>query len=177
MGIYLATYDKSKALLQSNYNLKPGSFQNAILSGIIAEATSSILFVPMEVIKEKLQVSNLRPIECIRNIYSLHGIPGFYRGFLLTMSVYIPYSCAYFTSYEQFKSILKRDTFGYNLIAAFMAAVVAAGISNPMDVVHTRVQVLTTVNTSTVIRNIWKYEGYYGFLKGSVARMLWAGTI
>ena len=173
MGIYLASYDFSKEYL-TRFDLDQGSFANATISGCFAEALSGALFVPMEVIKEKLQVSNHKPIPLIKSVYNQYGLYGFYRGFFLTMAVYLPYSTTYFVSYEKLKTISKNDSFTSHLGCAFIAASLAAIVSNPMDVVHTRVQIRTVDSTSNVIKEIITQDGWKGFTKGMLPRITWA---
>ncbi|KAJ3306286.1 hypothetical protein HDV03_000208 [Kappamyces sp. JEL0829] len=159
-GIYLVAYDKTRDFLSKTWGLSPHGFICASLSGITAEALAGVIFVPMEVIKEKLQVHNSKQTAAamITNVYRQHGAYGFYRGYALTMSVYVPYSVAYFVCYEKLRSFVERKTpggqpisFHTNLLISGFCAGIASAISNPMDVVHTRVQVATSPST-------WKRE-------------------
>jgi hypothetical protein len=184
MAIYLSSYDQSKDVISRHTDWAPNGFGTSIISGIIAEAASGVLFVPMEVLKEKLQVSrtNQTVFQLISSLYKSHGLYGFYRGFGLTMSVYVPYSVTYFVTYEKLKTFfLERDprvenlSFGTHLGCAFVSAALGAAVSNPMDVVHTRAQIATTIPTKTIIRDMYYREGgLRPFGKGLMARVLWA---
>ncbi|ORZ33694.1 mitochondrial carrier domain-containing protein [Catenaria anguillulae PL171] len=105
-----------------------------------------------------------------RKIYQREGLIGFFKGYWLSLTVFIPYSIAYFVAYEQLKSTwlstfpppqLSAPTspiestststtatptapplplYGYLLCAAVSGAL-AAAVSNPLDRVKTIVQV------------------------------------
>ncbi|KAF9549993.1 hypothetical protein EC957_002054 [Mortierella hygrophila] len=98
-----------------------------------------------------------------RQIYQHEGFLGFYRGYFITLGVFVPYSMIYFAAYEQLKDMAwrklhssKRDKnnrlAGQNpqeehvlpffaiMGCAAVACGIAAGISNIVDVVKTRWQ-------------------------------------
>jgi hypothetical protein len=182
-GVYLSIYDKAKSYFATEYALHRNGFACATLSGIIAETCSCLFFVPMEVIKEKLQVNSKisSAASMISTIYQKHGLYGFYRGFFLT--VYLPYSVTYFVSYEHIKaaaltipSYNDRENLPFvaNLGIAGLCAGFASAITNPLDIVHTRVQVETNASTWKVIRNLYTNEGgFRAFGKGLIPRVLW----
>jgi Mitochondrial carrier protein len=126
------------------------------------------------VIKEKLQVSNHKPINLIKSVYNKHGLYGFYRGFMLTMAVYVPFSTTYFVCYEKLKSLSDKNSFSSNLGYAFISASLAAIVSNPMDVIHTRVQIRTVVSARDIVKEIIRDDGWKGFGRGMGSRVLWA---
>lgn len=180
MGLYLTTYDESKRIC-STYGLREGGFACSVVSGIAAELLSGVLFVPMEVVKKKLQVeSAMKASSLIKAVYKKHGFYGFYRGYGLNMGIYIPYSVTYFTVYEMLKieskSLTKSEgSFILNLSCAFVAAGMAGAVSNPLDVISTRVQIATDVSTFAVIKDMYVLEGgLRPFAKGIIARVVWA---
>ncbi len=78
-----------------------------------AETVACILFVPIDVIKERLQVqSTLRTykyegdIDAIRVIARTEGIRGLYKAYPATVLSFGPYSALNFLFYEKFKGLL-----------------------------------------------------------------------
>eukprot|EP00850_Spirogloea_muscicola_P002126 SM000008S22215 [mRNA] locus=s8:413703:416048:- [translate_table: standard] len=70
----------------------------------------------------------------------------------------------------------------YELAASFGSSSFAAAISNPMDVVKTRLQVQGRSNTASATAyssaldaaaSIWRQEGAAGFARGASSRVLW----
>jgi solute carrier family 25 S-adenosylmethionine transporter 26 len=94
----------------------------------------------MEVIKNKLQINpQLSTLNLSRYIYSKEGIRGFYRGYLLSQLVFVPYTITFFVSYEY----LKKSWVNYNshdigfggyLACASLSATLAGAVTNPLDV-------------------------------------------
>ncbi|KAG0348506.1 hypothetical protein BG004_005026 [Podila humilis] len=111
------------------------SVANHMASAGIAEICSGLFWTPMEVLKQKQQAENLskqrvvdprlqqqqklqntvqpatatrlrtKTMDLARKIYRQEGLLGFYRGYFITLGVFIPYSMLYFASYEQLKSM------------------------------------------------------------------------
>jgi hypothetical protein len=134
----------------------------------------------MEVIKQKLQVSKSRSdtIPLLKDTWNKYGIRGFYRGYFLGQAVFIPYTIAYFVSYEQmklrWKAYSNSDTIPFNiyLISSSISAAIAGAISNPIDVVKCRVQV-SNKRTVDILKQLYNDHGIQGFTKGLGARILW----
>lgn len=80
-------------------------------SGIGAEAISCIFFVPVDVIKERLQVTqsigNFNPyrgsFHALKTIFKEEGLRGMYKGYAATVLSYGPFSALYFLFYERVK--------------------------------------------------------------------------
>ncbi|KAJ1547818.1 hypothetical protein HK096_010883 [Nowakowskiella sp. JEL0078] len=213
MSLYLTTYDQLKNSISNsqfaNLFLTSGgsrrSEDNMIvhaLAGASAEIVSGLFWTPMEVIKNKLQISgNLTSLGIVESrrekinarnlaidIYKKEGLHGFFRGYWLGLAVFIPYTVVYFTTYEQLKFqsqryINKRSKLNYQIPLPFYVYVscsacsgmVAGAISNAFDVVKTRRQTSLSIEkkTKTIVAEIWNQSGWKGFTKGLTARVLW----
>ncbi|KAG0303413.1 hypothetical protein BGZ98_006688 [Dissophora globulifera] len=135
-------------------------------------------------------------MELARRIYRQEGLLGFYRGYFITLGVFVPYSMVYFATYEQLKESAWRQrilptTTGTNtrqegalpfltiVACAAVAAGFAGGISNIVDVVKTRWQIsvlaTTEENSSTrnIVRHMLRQGGLGSFTQGMGARVLW----
>lgn len=81
--------------------------------GIFAEAISCLIFVPVDVIKERRQVqSNLQKyhydsdIDAVRKVLKVEGIRGLYRAYGATVMSFGPFSAFYFMFYETLKGFV-----------------------------------------------------------------------
>ncbi|KAF9185273.1 hypothetical protein BGZ51_002748 [Haplosporangium sp. Z 767] len=137
----------------------------------------------------------IKTLDLVRRIYHQEGLLGFYRGYFITLGVFVPYSMIYFATYEQLKEMAWRkiyrtdpnrihvheDTLPFLTIVACasVACGVAAGTSNMVDVVKTRWQtsILSTTkeNSSTrmIASSLFRQGGLASFTRGMGARILW----
>lgn len=115
--LYLTTYEESKGFLNSYYKNTP-SFLIHFGAGMMAETLSCLFWVPIDVIKERLQVQNnntsiknngyKNTSHAIRSIWKGEGIRGIYKGYGATLLSFGPFSALYFLFYEKFKEKAQR---------------------------------------------------------------------
>lgn len=122
--IYLTSYDIVKASLAKQPVFDGSPFLTYLTAGMIAEALCCIVFVPVDVIKERLQVQfNDRSAERLASPNQLNserknvtnyqssfdalikigkeeGFRGIYKGYGATLLSYGPFSAFYFLFYE-----------------------------------------------------------------------------
>lgn len=175
-ALYLGGYEKFKDLY-SNYFHNPNYVQ--FLSGFSAEAISCILWVPMDVLKERLQVQKeMNQSKAIFQNIQKQGIKALYKGYWITLGTFGPNSALYFLCYEFFKKNVFKDnvTFYNTLLAATFSNGIAAFITNPLDLIKVRYQVYPEKYTSfyNTFQMIYKYEGFGGFWKGVGPRLLYS---
>ena len=164
--LYLSSYDTCKDLLIKNsYFMAANPFVSYLCSGMIAEACSCLVFVPVDVIKERLQVkirisSSFAPsnketapmyrgsYDAMRQIFRHEGLKGLYKGYGVTLLAYGPFSAIYFLSYEYLKkAVVDRrssssdPSFGEALLCSAAAGAFASFTTNPLDLVKLRMQV------------------------------------
>lgn len=111
LSVYLTAYDLSKDAIARRFpHLGSDSVFNHMASAVVAEVSSGLFWTPMEVLKSKQQVENLsrirasgsaaaptaalghKPIgtwELARRIYHQEGLQGFYRGYFITLGVFV----------------------------------------------------------------------------------------
>lgn len=84
----------------------------------------------------------------IKRVYREEGWMGFFKGYLISLWVYIPHSIIYFMVYEIMKQQCLRQwhevkdiPFWAFLVCSGVAASLGAAFSNPMDILKTRIQV------------------------------------
>ncbi|KAF9159834.1 hypothetical protein DFQ26_006134 [Actinomortierella ambigua] len=141
--------------------------------------------------------SSFKPIgtlQLAKRIYQHEGLLGFYRGYFITLGVFVPYSIMYFTTYEELKALAlqqQRTKYPKSLedpqhplpfmsvaACAAVSCAIAASVSNVIDVVKTRWQVSVLsqeqLSVTQIIRRMLKQEGgLRSFTRGMGARVLW----
>ncbi|KAA8498969.1 putative S-adenosylmethionine carrier 2, chloroplastic [Porphyridium purpureum] len=158
----------------------------AAASGNIA---SSFIFVPKEVIKQRLQ-SNYAPnvFAVVRKLYAELGFVGFYAGYLATLFRNVPSNALKFVLYEEAKRLLfirhgKRQDATTQLspvehvVAGAFAGMISSSITTPMDVCKTKFATGTNGLSRSVpalLVRIFREEGIAGLYVGSTSRILWA---
>ena len=190
--LYFTSYELSKQKLLEYSLFKNNAFLAYFASGMIAETVSCLFFVPIDVIKERLQVqSNLRGYNYTSGLNALQvitkgeGILGLYRAFGATLSSFGPFSALYFMMYEYCKQYLvgekKEIDFFQSLLCAGVAGSAAAWITNPLDIAKVRMQVVRSTGSSRFpyknmfhgIYLIFTQEGPRALFQGSLARILY----
>eukprot|EP00970_Alexandrium_tamarense_P011326 scaffold2449_cov188-Alexandrium_tamarense.AAC.24 len=88
-------------------------------SGVLAEAVACIIYVPVDVIKERMQVQQRVPtaathatqntqytgsLDAFQKIVKTEGMTGIYRGYGATLASFGPFSALYFMFYERCKA-------------------------------------------------------------------------
>lgn len=110
-----SSYDSYKASLSTS-PLPPSMIH--LSGGIFAEIIACIIYVPVDVTKERLQISTLsskkvykNSLDCFKNILANEGLMGIYKGYFGTVLSFGPFSGLYFLGYEFLKKEVKsRNT-------------------------------------------------------------------
>ena len=140
-------------------------------AGLGAQLTGSLAWVPMEVIKEKLMIQGQletkikygSSLELVQKVISTEGIYGLYRGFWMQQLTYGPLNGLAIMFTNMFKPHLPKEYEG-TVAGNFMCALVGYGgaglVTNPFDVVKTRVQVQMSNP------EMFNYEGSHELMRG-----------
>nr|KAJ3420608.1 hypothetical protein HK105_005477 [Polyrhizophydium stewartii] len=156
---YFASYEILKAEL-INSGLNPGA--SYFLAGGAGDIVASVLYVPSEVLKTRLQLQghfnnpyslsahNYRgTFDALSTTLQKRGIRGLYHGWGATLLRDVPFTAIQFTLYETLKaSIVKHRLNGdasnltaqHDMFAGGVAGVVAGAVTTPMDVIKTYLQ-------------------------------------
>lgn len=155
-ALYFGTYDVLKSTFQESP--LPQSITH-LLSGFGAELVSCVVFVPIDVVKERMQIQHGTSVnyyssnwDAFRKIWRAEGFRGFYRGYGATLASYGPFSALYFALYEKCKAVahvklgaLPDSTeplpFGWQISAACAAGAGASVATSPLDLAKLRLQV------------------------------------
>ncbi len=117
--LYFTTYEIVKSRLESQTHSNAAVH---LTGGLIAEAVSCVLYVPIDVVKERMQIQHVPSVavksssqdvyytsgsHAIRSIVQTEGIIGLYRGYGATVMSFGPYSGLMFAFYEVLKGRLE----------------------------------------------------------------------
>ena len=152
--------------------------------------------VPQEVIKQRL-VTNIYPTfaAAVSSIWKEEGLRGFYSAWQPTMARNVPFVAITFTTMDVFKTLLLRKggspkkelTTLQNVAIGMSAALVAGCITQPVDVIKTRLMTQAASNQApytsavdcflTILRTEGPATFYSGFLQRSTYMcLLWGMT-
>lgn len=202
--LYFTSYELSKTEMLSRVQ-QPNPLISSVIhlaAGFVAEAASCVLWVPIDVIKVRMQVQKesssrlyTNALHAVRQIVRNEGIRSLYRGYGATLATFGPFSGLYFVFYEKLKSQAAATTLSSAnsslsssslIICASGAAAAASLLTSPLDLVRLRMQVSQEIETSndrskfnyksvlTGLSSIINEEGFRGLFRGALARVAFA---
>lgn len=180
VGVYEPVKKKLLEILPDNYNAIAH-----LLAGTAGGATASLVRVPTEVVKQRMQTGQFANApDAVRCIVAKEGARGLYAGYGSFLLRDLPFDAIQFCIYEQlrigYKLVAKRDLYDPEnaLIGAFAGAVTGA-ITTPLDVIKTRLMVQGTSKqykgVFDCVQKIVQEEGASTLTKGIGPRVLWIG--
>jgi len=160
---YLCGYDYAKEKI-SKTNPKLPEFAVHLCGGLLAEIFACIIYVPVDVIKERLQVQSNSgssdlykgSFDALQKILRQEGLGGIYKGYGATILSFGPYSALYFLFYERMKEFsrgyLRRNDvendetrtelpFQHTIMCSATAGAAASWITSPLDMAKLRLQI------------------------------------
>jgi len=205
----MSAMKSSSSYDERNNNTLPliASISGGLAGGLAAMASQSII-VPMDVISQRQMVmdTSLYKVEgsafkIMRNIVKIEGYGGFYKGFGMSLFTSLPVGTLWWATYSGCHQMLQNlDVFKstndesshmnevYRLsiqgmkqiIAGGSAAIVAASLTQPLDVVRTRLQVGNYANSSAIVNatytsicsDLYTSDGLRGFFRGVTPRVI-----
>lgn len=187
LSLYLSCYEYVKSSLDTWKIawLAHDALLNHAISGCFAELSAGLFFTPMEVIKSQLQIMNtqqyITTISLAQRIARNEGLAGFYRGYWITIAVFLPHTVTYFIIYERLKSywLPEDQTFMVYLFCSAVASAFGIIVSTPLDIIKTRWQVSAEESTYKVgplkiAQNMWQHEGgFKAFTQSMLIRIAW----
>lgn len=189
LTVYLSCYELVKNYLDTSFSvswLQRNALLNHAISGCFAEISAGLFFTPMEVIKSQLQIltnaqRDTTTILLAKNIAQEEGPLGFYRGYWMTIAVFLPHTVTYFVVYEQLKVLwtVEEQTFLVYLFCSAVASTSGVVVSTPLDIIKTRWQVSAQEHAyqggpMKIAQLMWQNEGgFKAFTKGMWIRIAW----
>ncbi|GKY92413.1 hypothetical protein MPSEU_000211900 [Mayamaea pseudoterrestris] len=122
--LYLSTYEIAKERLlcarasQSDDMVGLPDWAVHLASGMLAETIACVVYVPVDVIKERMQVQQRlhqqgnvyykNTVDAMKQISQTEGLRGLYRGYAATLMSFGPFSALYFVFYERCKMLARE---------------------------------------------------------------------
>lgn len=207
-ALYFGMYEAAKRALHARFlrPSEPGAPTRRLalncLSAAAGNVASSVLFVPKEVIKQRLQ-TGLSPSvpAAVASLVAGGGVRALYRGYGVTLARNIPSAVLKFSLYEEAKVALRRRKAAAaadaaavvgpgeatvrsrlrwsgldHVICGAVAGAAASGLTTPLDVVKTRFAVLGGDGRGAwaVARSVVAEGGVGGLFAGVQPRMVWS---
>jgi len=187
-AVYFATYEAAKEAFGGNVNSQHHPFATSAAGGL-ATIVADGMMAPFDVVKQRMQLKSSaysNVFHCISTVYGQHGIGAFFIGYKTTLIMNVPFTAIHFTVYESCKKIIHKwrniaaDDLSVTsqLLAGAMAGACASALTNPFDVVRTRLQTQGErgarryKNMTSAMKSIYYEEGIGGFLHGLKPRVL-----
>lgn len=152
-------------LLDNNYN--------PIIAGSCAGLSQVLITNPVEILKIQYQININKKINLIKALEMIGGIKNLYKGSTICALRDIPFCGIYFPTYTFAKNKLNKLLPSNNnnncFFAGIIAAIPAAFLVTPFDVIKTRIQAKPNIYNKILftINKIWIEEGFKAFFKGS----------
>mmetsp|Transcript_26642 Transcript_26642/g.72015 ORF Transcript_26642/g.72015 Transcript_26642/m.72015 type:complete len:397 (+) Transcript_26642:40-1230(+) len=182
-AIFISVYEPVKRSVEEAVS-SDQQYLGALIAGGAAGTASSLIRVPTEVVKQRLQTGEYKSaVNALRTIISQEGIRrGMYAGYGALMLRDLPFDAIEFVCYEQLKvaaqAYLGRDL---NTLETSVIGAGAGGFTGlattPLDVIKTRLMVQGGAgrykNFVDATVQIARTEGAAAFLKGWQPRLIW----
>lgn len=166
----------------------------AILTGASAGATESLVVVPFELLKIRLQDKSSASrytglVDCLVKVVRQEGPLALYNGFEATLWRHIVWNAGYFGCIFQVRAQLpsparssnpRRQKTINDLTAGFVGGIVGTTFNTPLDVVKSRIQSVAKVSgvrpkyewAWPSLGIVAREEGFRALYKGYVAKIL-----
>lgn len=160
----------------------------SLLTGLSAGATESVVVVPFELVKIRLQDRNSTykgPLDVVMKIVKTHGIFGLYGGLESTFWRHVWWNGGYFASIFKIKAMMpkpdsKSREILNNFISGSIGGCIGTMLNTPFDVVKSRIQNTSVLPGQTpkygwtypAIAMIAREEGFAALYKGFIPKVL-----
>lgn len=189
-GLYFGAYELARGAMGAEQS---SSSSAHFAAGAFAQLCSSLVCVPADVVKQRLQVQGQVEGAALLSgsfgapsaILRQEGLRGLYRGFGAHLATWLPFNALYFLIYEKGKAFCINAGYedGHDnleptalLCCGASAGAIAAILTNPLDVLKTRAQV-AQVSPAALPQGAWhvarcllRHEGASAFMTGALAR-------
>jgi len=200
--VYYVGYTECKRILLNTSFGASSPSAVFLAAGAIADALSVLVSVPADVISQRLQLQGVdgcgqrerSGVQVALDIVRREGLLGLWRGTAATLAFFGPNSAVWWLTHEHAKAALsaRLDAHGDGacilkpgavpevepsnlvlVVSGALAGGVSTVITNPLDVVKTRLQTAAEpLPFSTVLRAVRKEAGWRGLYAGLVPRLL-----
>jgi solute carrier family 25 protein 38 len=161
------------------------SSTNAALVGGLSRAVSAACMSPVTLVKTRMEYGGpggaqyRNTLHAMQTIVKQDGVRGLFRGIGPTVLTNAPFSALYYMFYTRMKGVLAAEDRPQTLVnfgSAVTAAVAATLITQPTDVVRTRMQLAlagtTKGNALQTMAHVFASQGPKALLSGAAPRVL-----
>lgn len=183
-AIFIGVYEPAKRKLLDSFPENLSALAH-LTAGAIGGAASSIVRVPTEVVKQRMQTGQFASApDAVRLIVAKEGFRGLYAGYGSFLLRDLPFDAIQFCLYEQmrmgYKLAANRDLKdSENAMIGAVAGAMTGAITTPLDVIKTRLMVQGSANQYEgilhCVNTIAREEGASTLFKGIGPRVLWIG--
>ncbi|KAG6605287.1 S-adenosylmethionine carrier 1, chloroplastic/mitochondrial, partial [Cucurbita argyrosperma subsp. sororia] len=183
-ALFVGVYEPTKQKLLRTFPENLSAVAH-FLAGAIGGIAASLIRVPTEVVKQRMQTGQFASApDAVRLIARKEGFKGLYAGYGSFLLRDLPFDAIQFCIYEQlrigYKLAAKRDLNDpENAIIGAFAGALTGAITTPLDVIKTRLMVQGSANQYKgiidCVQTIVREEGPPALLKGIGPRVLWIG--
>ncbi|KAL3850569.1 hypothetical protein ACJIZ3_012451 [Penstemon smallii] len=188
-AVYFSVYEFCKKSFSFG---NPNNSVAHAASGVFATVASDAVFTPMDMVKQRLQLSGScynGVWDCVRRVMREEGVGAFYASYRTTVLMNAPFTAVHFATYEAVKRGLMEisgeesvsdERLVVHATAGAAAGALAAALTTPLDVVKTQLQCqgvcgcdrFVSGSIRDVVGTILKKDGYSGLFRGWMPRML-----
>ncbi|WPT16617.1 Putative S-adenosylmethionine carrier 2 [Picochlorum sp. SENEW3] len=187
-AVFMAVYEPvKKAVLSSVPENK--SFLGPLMAGVAAGLASSVIRVPTEVVKTRMQTGEFtHATKALKSIVTREGMRGMFAGYGSFLLRDLPFDAIEFVTYEQlkkgYKTLVLKDSRdlnpGEHSVFGAGAGAATGLVTTPLDVLKTRLMIQ---GQSGKYKNVWdcavkicQEEGPRALFKGWQPRVIWIGV-
>jgi solute carrier family 25 S-adenosylmethionine transporter 26 len=187
-AVFMAVYEPVKRAVIASVP-EDRSFLGPLAAGVAAGLASSVIRVPTEVVKTRMQTGEFKhAFTALKTIIAREGARGIFAGYGSFLLRDLPFDAIEFVTYEQlkkgYKSVVLKDSRDLNPAehSVFGAGAGAATglVTTPLDVLKTRLMIQ---GQSGRYKNVWdcavkicQEEGAAALFKGWQPRVIWIGV-
>lgn len=148
------------------------------IAGFTARIAAGTILMPVTVIKTRFEanLASSSVLGTATHIIKSQGIRGLFSGIVATTFRDAPYAGIYVAFYSRFRKSMESQfpSTLNNAVSAALAGTCSTLVTQPFDVIKTRMQLDPVSNKSFIrtLKAIAKNEGYVGFLSGIGPRLL-----
>ena len=186
-AVFFLAYETGKS------SIFPKIVENPVLvhalSASLAEGTSCLIRVPVEIIKQRMQVSakgSTTSIGLLKSVLRAEGISGLFRGYTTTLLREVPFSFIQMPLWEWLKTSLAKKQQKEKVsplqsaLCGSLSASFSAVITCPLDVAKTRIMLAERSSEMAqrqsalfALKTVFAEKGIKGLFAGVGPRVAW----
>lgn len=199
LGVLEATKKAVGSFLEANDSGLSEPFvasTSSFVGGACASLSGQLITVPVDVISQRQMIEKaqkpLSGMHVVKTILATNGVRGLYRGLGASIVTFVPSSAIWWSSYGAYQSILwaqwdawrgnphpsihtlvrpPNQILGIQVLAGILTGCTTACITNPLDVIKTRIQTSDGGTWKETAAGVLRRDGIKGFFRGVVPRM------